>query len=238
MKLSELYLNFLFPKYCIGCRKIGSYFCLNCSSDIIHSIKPPICPVCTKPAVGGVVHPYCKTKYSLDGFIGVFHYERIIRKAVKAIKFRRQSAVIDALTNLTIETLKNNEYGYNTSLLEYVKKHNPVLIPIPLHSARKRKRWFNQSELIANNLAKTFSLTVNPGLLIRTKQTKPQAQLTRKDRFQNVKGVFTLFSDNRLPNTDILIIDDVWTTGATLREAASVFRRNGAKTVWGLTIAR
>ena len=134
---------------------------------------------------------------------------------------------------------------------------NCILVPIPLHPSRYRSRGFNQAEVIASALSKRLDIPVNTTLLIRTEKTTPQVEMKDRDkRLANMKDVFSLRSNLTMKqlastrfdarraqrgewnNLAIILVDDVFTTGATLRSAASVLKHNGAKFVWGITIAQ
>jgi ComF family protein len=117
---------------------------------------------------------------------------------------------------------------------------NFVVIPLPLHKNRKRIRGFNQAELIAVGFISAVSssrLILEPNLLVRTKNTKPQVELSGEERRQNIVGAFAVSDPNVVKNKTILLVDDVKTTGATLEEAARVLKEAGAKRVWAMTAA-
>lgn len=232
-------LSFLFPRRCLGCGKFGSYVCPDCISSIAKLIRTdPICPVCVKGAVGGATHPYCQTRYTLDGLTTVFRYTGLIVRAVRLLKYQRVTDLSDELSQLLFNTIYTNRQFLFFNL--FMREKKPVIIPIPLHWMRKRQRWFNQAEVLSEKLAILFNSTLESGLLIRTKAVKPQAELKREDRLKNVKGIFSINPNFQFSNSNasFLLFDDVWTTGSTIREAASVLKRAGAKTVWALTIAR
>ncbi|MBI4130222.1 ComF family protein [Candidatus Roizmanbacteria bacterium] len=205
---------------------------------MIHIIEVAICPVCTRSSIGGATHPGCRNKYTLDGLTSIFRYSGGIQRAIKHLKYRRMTDVISSLVNLTIAQLQNEKERYRY-FYTFIQNEKPPIIPIPLHWWRERGRWFNQSELIGQEIAERLQLEFKPDILIRPKFKTPQAGLTRKDRLTNIKGSFTINSNEKLRMTSaILLVDDVWTTGATLREAANILKRAGVKRVWGFTVAR
>ena len=107
---------------------------------------------------------------------------------------------------------------------------------MPLHKKRQRLRGFNQSEQLARAISKNFNLEINHNL-IRIKHKKAQAKLHEKNRWENIKNCFS-YQGKNLNNKNILLIDDVATTGATLNECAKVLKENNAKEVWGLVVAK
>ena len=234
------FLDIFFPKRCLGCGKWGAYICHSCKK--IMPLLPYLkCPVCEKPAIDGVTHPKCKTKYSMDGLISFFRYDGIVKKAIKQIKYRYVSSITDDLVfyNALIHT-------------SYIPYRKSIIVPIPLHSSRYRERGFNQAESIANALGRKFCIPVQNDVLIRRKKTIPQVEMKDKEmRLANMKDVFAMknnFAIQRLARRNlseggfhdsvILLVDDVFTTGATLRSATTVLKHAGVKFVWGITVAQ
>jgi len=117
---------------------------------------------------------------------------------------------------------------------------NIIVVPIPLHISRQNFRGFNQGDSIAKYIAKQLDVKVVRNVLIRKKKTVPQVDMvSRSERLENMKGVFEVVHTHQLAHdVVVLLIDDVFTTGATMRSAASVLKKHGVKTVWGLTIAQ
>lgn len=226
-------LDLLFPKRCVGCRRIGAYFCPRCSLHIrTIEFSETICPVCEKSAIGGRTHPRCRKRYTIDGLTSFFHYDGIIRKAIKAIKYRYVSDMIREFMSL-IPSYWIDE------IRKHIKK-DEVVIPVPLHPGRFRERGFNQAEIIGRLLASELDANTNSSVLIRHRFTHPQVEMTdRKTRLKNMEGVFALKGNmNILSGKYIILVDDVFTTGATLRSAARVLKHAGVRSVWGVTIAR
>lgn len=231
----EPVLNFLFPKKCVGCNRTGSYFCPNCIKDIKQSDL--VCPFCERSALGGITHPVCTRKYGLNGlwFLGTYHNP--LRKALQKLKYKWITELAEILVDLTIEYWVIKQ----PLLLDKLKKDRGegwVVVPVPLHWTRKNWRGFNQAELIAKLFSQKMGLNYADAL-IRTKNTKPQVGKDSYLRKQNIKGAFSINPHNpSLITHNILLIDDVWTTGSTLKECCYVLKREGAKSVWALTLAR
>ena len=224
-------LDLLFPRRCVGCGKFSSYFCADCTKTIKRSIL--LCPVCEKPAIDGITHPRCHTRYSLDGLISFFKYEGIIRQAIKTLKYR-------FVTDLSEEFVELIPAELFSQLTMQQLNNETILIPIPLHPSRLRFRGFNQAEVLGKLLANRLNIPIRIDILKRVKKTIPQVEVKdRKKRLANMEGVFTFnnLTIQQLNNNSILLFDDVFTTGATLRSAANVLKRTGAKTVWGITLA-
>ena len=203
--------------------------CGNC----IQKIKKvmPICAYCEKASIDGMTHAKCKRKLGLDGLISVWKYQGIARKALLGLKYKFATAITEELTGHITKNIKENDFAFPKDL---------VLIPVPLHRFRKNWRGFNQVEEIGKLLCEKMGWNYDGDLLIRSKYKTPQTELKGKQRKTNVRGVFTLNPKSYLLPTkcQILLFDDVYTTGSTIKEAAKVLKRAGVKKVWGLTITK
>ena len=157
----------------------------------------------------------------------IFAYSGIIEAAIKALKYQFLTDIKAELNEIMAPALTGAE------LTDFINL-KPSVQPVPLYWRRENWRGFNQAKIIAQIVADKFQLSLSD-YLIRVKETKPQAELKRRERLKNVKGIFKI--KNR-PNGPVLVVDDVWSTGATLREAIKVLKKAGVKRVWGLTLAR
>ncbi|MCK4588461.1 ComF family protein [Candidatus Woesebacteria bacterium] len=190
-----------------------------------------ICPECKIHSFRGKTHKLCKKPHGLDGAFSVWQYKRVIRKAILGLKYRFVPEIAKELAKAFVSEIKKRPLQLN----------KPILVPVPLHPRRKRWRGFNQSEEIGKILAQNMKWEFRSDLLIRKKSTQPQTELKRSQRKHNVKGVFVLnpkYQSLITSHRALVIFDDVWTTGSTIKEAARVLKRKGAKSVWGLTISR
>ncbi len=231
-------LDFIFPKRCVNCGKIGKYFCSKCISRIKY-VDKQICPVCSYPAIDGITHPRCKTRYSLDGLTSIFRYDGVVRSAVKSIKYRFVSDLSEEFISL-IPSSYFQLITYNTSTILSVNSQLTILIPIPLHISRFHFRGFNQAEVLGRIFSQRLHIPIKADILKRIRKTIPQVEMKdREKRLKNMDGVFAVnnLSMKKWSNTTILLFDDVYTTGATLRSAANVLKRAGVKKVWGITLA-
>ncbi len=220
-------LDLLFPKRCLGCGKIEKYFCIGCVGKIrVIEERETICPLCERPAIHGATHPRCKTDDCIDGLTSFFHYEGIIQKAVKALKYRFVSDVANEFISLIPQ-------------LSLPLSEDSVIVPIPLHSSRLRFRGFNQAKELGKFFTKRFSISLCSTILVRTKASKPQVEMKDKnERLDNLKNAFSIHNSAFPMPHSVVLFDDVFTTGATMRAAATVLKRAGATFVWGITMAR
>lgn len=228
-------LDLLFPKKCVGCKKEGEYFCRNCIGDIKQTDL--VCPRCERLAVGGQTHPVCRRKYGLDGLWSLGIYQDPLRSAIQQLKYKGVKELAEILVNITLEYWAK----YQPFILDQIKKDQGLgwaVVPVPLYWWRTNDRGFNQSSLIGQILSKKLGLDYCDGLK-RIRFTKSQVKLKGKQRKENIFGAFEITPDCKLsPVTCVLLIDDVWTTGSTLRECCYVLKRAGAKKVWAITLAR
>jgi len=219
-------LDFIFPKKCTGCEKFGEYFCRDCHNKI-EFVEKPVCPVCQRQAVEGKTHPGCKTRYTPDGLVVACRYKDPIKKAISKVKYRW---VYD-IEKVLVDLLASRIYKFDLP-------QKLILVPVPLHKKRKNWRGFNQAEILAKELAKKFDVEYS-GLLFRNRETKTQVGLDKKARKKNVKGAFFVQEkvNQSVRGKNIMLIDDVYTSGATISECAKVLKKSGAKSVWGMVIA-
>jgi len=123
-------------------------------------------------------------------------------------------------------------------LKKFLNTERPLVVPIPLYWHKENIRGFNQASLFGEKLSLKFNLLFSDKILVRKKNVPSQTKLTQKEREENVKGIFSVSPNIHNSLFNILLVDDVWTTGATLKEATRVLKEGGVKRVWGLTIAR
>ncbi len=226
LKLGEKALDFLFPQYCVGCGKEGSFICGSCLQSQ-PLITPPICPLCGRPQTSGILCSGCVSwKAEIDGIRSPFRFESVIQQAVYQLKYRNLRSIATMLAGFLNDFMKTNPIDGN------------VLVPVPLHKSRVRERGYNQSYLLAKELAKLSGLPVIRNSLVKHTKSLPQARSANvEERKKNVSGVFSVH-DRRLKGKEVILVDDVSTSGATLDACAAVLKETGAVSVWGLTLAR
>lgn len=227
-------MDLLFPKRCVGCGKLDSYFCKECIANIKQGDL--VCPRCERAALGGQTHPVCRRKFGLDGLWSLGIYQDPLRAAIQKLKYKWVKNLAEVVIDILIEYWAK----FEPFLLDEIKKDHGkgwVIVPVPLFWWRRNDRGFNQSELLGQILSKKLGLDYCEALK-RIRYTRSQTKLKVQQRRKNVKDAFALSPDYQLPATNCLLIDDVWTTGATLRECCYVLKRAGAKKVWALTLAR
>ena len=224
-KLKGIALDLLFPQWCVGCGKAGDFLCDTCRRSLPR-IMPPICPRCGKPQPSGILCPGCVGwQTEIDGLRSPFQFDGVIRQAIHQLKYRNLRALVVPLAKLLMDYLITNPMP------------GEVLVPVPLHQKRLRERGYNQSRLLARELGKFITLPVVDDCLIRQRHASPQARTSSvEERRSNVANAFTC-RNHRLQDKQVLLIDDVATSGATLDACASALKAAGASSVWGLVLA-
>lgn len=218
------FLDLLFPKRCVSCGKIGSYICKDCFSKIEY-IEKPVCSVCQRQAIGGKTHPGCRNRYSLDGLVVACRYQGAVKSAIGKVKYKWVYDIGEILTDLLV-----------SNLWRFDLPSEIILVPIPLHAKREKWRGFNQARILATALAQKFGQPYCEALF-RTKETKSQVGLKKQDRLENIKEAFDLVKSVDVGGKNFVIVDDVFTSGATMAEAGRVLKKAGAKNVWAMAVA-
>ncbi len=224
-KLKGMALDLLFPQWCVGCGKEGSFLCCSCSQSLPR-IAPPLCPRCGKPQPGGILCPGCVGwQTEIAGIRSPFRFDGVIRQAIHQLKYRNLRALVVPLARLLRDYIITNPVP------------GDVLVAVPLHQKRLRERGYNQSYLLARELGKLVGLPVVDDCLVRQRHASPQARTSGvKERRSNVTNAFTC-RNHELRDKKVLLIDDVTTSGATLDACASALKTAGTVSVWGLSLA-
>lgn len=231
LDLKEAVLDFVLPPVCILC---GSHLsrqekivCRGCW-DSLAVLPSPFCPGCKSSlAKGDLSCRICFSKSNLCAVRSMGVFDGHFQKLVHGFKYQHKMSLGKRLGRALGEKLFQDE----------VAARFDCVVPVPLHSARKRERGFNQSEILAQQISEATDLPLLKKVLKRIRNTKDQTKLTPEERIENVKGAFALKDQEIIKQKKIILVDDVMTTGATLGECAAVLTKAGAKRVMGATIA-
>jgi ComF family protein len=226
-QIAQNITNLLFPTLCVGCKTHGQLICDQCFLKISF-LYSQNCPVCRQPTIAGRTHVSCATPWGLDGLVSLTYFRGPIRPLIHQLKYRGVTILQTSISQLT------------QTYQQYEDLHLPpsIIIPIPLHKKSQNARGFNQAEIIADSLSSTTGYPQINDLLIRVKQTTSQTTLAKKDRQKNMRNAFQLKPGQQVKDASFILVDDVFTTGATLREAAKTLKRHGAKYVYAFTLAQ
>jgi len=229
-------LDIFYPPRCQICRRFTpAPLCPHCLGQIT-LIQPPVCHHCGVPLDPLAKGPdkCLECLHSLSSPItwarSAGLYEGPLRQAILAFKFLGRRALTVPLADLLVGLLKNGLHGVHAAF--------DLACPVPLHPQRQKERGFNQSELIARYFCQQTGIRLETGLLQRTRPTIPQVMLPPGQRARNVRGAFSLSPQASAKGARILLIDDLYTTGSTLKECARVLRKGAAAEVYVITLAR
>jgi len=227
-------LETIFPRFCVGCDKEGKYICEKCMLFI--SEAGFVCPACQIASYSGKIHKKCKRPKELNGLISIWDYDGIIREVIHSIKYGKFFHILEELMERIILLIEKDEtrFSYFLNFLTYEKTY---ITFVPIYKLKEKERGFNQSEILAGYVSKIVGKKpIN--LLQKTKDTKSQTGLEKKERFLNIKDAFSFNLQKNILIEKVLIVDDVWTSGATMKECCRILKENGVKEVWGFTLAK
>ena len=201
---------------------------------IIDLIFPKSCLACGRGQnyiCGSCLEKVPKIGWHGTNTFSVWKYAGVIRKAVISLKYKYSTEIAKEIATHAVKRLKSSN----------LEVKDAVLVPIPLYWKRQNLRGFNQSVEIGKLIAKEMNWRFVSDLLLKKKQTKSQVELKGGERMKNLKGVFEVnpaYDPKEIKNKTLIIFDDVYTTGSTLKEAVEILKTNRLKQTYGLTIAR
>lgn len=224
--------DLMFPEFkCFACgreaKDLDYHLCDNCKESLPF-IKGVVCFKCGYPVIDGNDYcDYCRSRnYDFDEARAVFEYDASTRGTILGIKYSNQKYLAKIFARLMLDVL--NEWNVKPD----------ILVPVPITDSRRKERGYNQAELIANELANLTGLPVITKIVSRKNDSKIQKGLSMKDRFENMKGAFEVDRRYILKFKKVLIIDDVFTTGATVSELSRTIRKTGPDRVYVLTVGK
>jgi ComF family protein len=232
-------LNLIYPPHCLGCgsslhRGSDIHLCEGCGRAVAY-VQNPRCPRC-----GAGLGPYgkafekgctyCETlPLRFDAAFSAVYFNGVVRELIHHFKYERKEYLAKYLTTFIAKALDAGSP---------FTEDPDCVIPVPLYWRREMQRGFNQSKLLAQHTGRHLKIEVLPKCLSRVRDTPPQTSLNPTQREANVKGAFQARSPVKFKDKNILLVDDVLTTGLTASECARVLKRAGARKVYVLTIAR
>lgn len=200
--------------------------------QLLDLIFPPRCEVCRNGAKAAICQPcFQKIKFMKPhlGIHSASSYEGVLREAIHRFKFNKKRRLAEPLGILLV--------NYLSHIPGFQPKEIDAIVPVPLHPHRFRQRGFNQAELLGTALTHYFGVPVKPALA-RIRNTKAQFDLPREERFSNISGAFKVIDPQAVYNQRLLLLDDIYTTGATISECVKTLHTAGARRIEVVTLSR
>ena len=226
----------LFPLSCLACakglpRRQQVSYCAACRQDI-RMLQEPFCITCAKPfpQAAGKSHlcSHClRNDWHFKQARAVVQYRPPVSEAVKMFKYRGTMHGLATFAALSRQYLKNQPLA-----------QPDLLIPVPLHTKRLRQRGFNQALILCRKIFPDWKDKIDPHILDRQSWTRPQTGLSGAERRRNVRNAFMVSNPAKIKNKTVLLVDDVFTTGATVNECARILVKSKAAQVDVFTFAR
>lgn len=205
-------LNFMFPKKCLECGKQGEhYICSSCFNLI---------------KVNSRIFEIKNKNYNYFAYMDI--YTDKLRKQMLKFKFSGKAYYAEYF----IDVLSKNK-----QVLKFLKNFD-VIIPVPMHKNKRELRGYNQTELLAKWLSKKINVIYDFNVLYKKAENKTQSLLSKQERLENVCKVFEVKNNNKISNKNIILLDDIFTTGATVEICSKILKLFGASTICVLTIAK
>lgn len=240
--MREALASLVFPAPCRLCEReldTGSRipFCRACFEALARPLPEPLCTRCGRPvdavAAGGGLLPFecrlCRSGvYGFDLARSFGAYTRLLSRAVILLKYEKVVPLGPWFARLLAGVIQRQPQDFGAD----------VVVPVPLDQGRLRERGYNQAELIARPLAQLLGIPFRSYLLVRNRPRPNQLRLTRRERWETVRGAYATHQTAQVDNLRVLLVDDVFTTGATLDSCSRVLKAAGAARVVGVTVAR
>jgi len=230
--------DLIYPNCCLACKnridpaEARDLVCLRCWEKIEKNL-PPFCASCGRrmdkaSRAKNICSSCLKFRFHFDRAFSPCAYTGTIKQLIHEFKYCGKDYLGEPLGSLMNKFIK--DYRLPIEYLDFI-------IPVPLHKIRTREREFNQAQLLSDQIAKEFNKKVLPDVLLRSRPTRTQTELTFEERRKNVERSFTVRDAELIKDTNLLLIDDVLTTGATSSEAARALKDSGARIVFVMTLA-
>lgn len=218
-------LDWVFPPTCAGCGRWGERLCSDCLLQI-EVLPADLCPKCSQPSPQRRICDSClNDPPPWQACRSWAAYRGPLRKAIRRLKYKNDLGLCEPLSQHLVQLIHEQAWPVDS------------IIPVPLNPHRRRMRGYNQSTFLAYALALQTGMPYLPGALVRTKNTRSQVGLFAEERHRNLDAAFLAKAD-LVSGRNVLLLDDVMTTGATLRNAARALLQGGASQVFALTLAR
>lgn len=224
-------VELLFPRRCPVCENItdppGNLICLSCVSKL-SPVRQPTCRKCGKELFREQAE-YCfdcsRRKRSFESGAALLNYNEAAKKSMAAIKYRNKREFLDFYAEAMA-------YRFRPIIKNW---YPDVLIPVPVHPSRRRKRGFNQAEELARRLSRILDIPIENRLLVRRRKTAPQRELNPQQRLANLQQAFAVNPGRPVPQR-VVLVDDIYTTGSTMEVCSRVLKAAGVREIHFLVI--
>lgn len=230
MKIYNLFLDLIAPKKCYSCKKEWHFICQNCFDNEIDFNS--VCYVCKWKTKNYEVHEICKSGIYYDKVIILKHYKsKLISKLIKDAKFYNKKNLLEEISHYLYEKFIINE--------KMIRLEDYMIISTPSHFLRRLKRWYNTSDILCKHFLKLSFIDYKKDVIFKTKNTRQQSKLTRKNRLLNLQDCFKINKKyiDKIVDKNIIIIDDVISTWTTLNEISKILKQNKVKKIIWIIIA-
>ena len=230
MNILQTFVGLFFPKICLSCdeRLLDSeqYLCLNCSNSL--KFLEDFCPICGAPKADCECKVCQTNKFLFDKAHSVFMFNKVVQNMIHEFKYNEITRIAKFFGKLS---------------QEYIEKFEPFdhidyIVPVPLHKVKKRSRGFNQAEYITREISKNMNWKHLPNLIKRKRFTETQTKLNKEQRRENVSLAFKINPKYNIRGKNILLVDDVFTTGSTVNSITAALKEKQVNKVYVFTIAR
>ncbi|KGG79974.1 phosphoribosyltransferase [Caloranaerobacter azorensis H53214] len=234
--LFDAFLELIYPEkgICFICEEYDEtvderHICKKCFDELIF-IKGNTCTICGKPLEIGYLPDRCpdciKFKRYFEKVISPLEYTGLVKKVIYKYKYGRKAYMYKALGAILVQAFEESDI-----------KDIDIIVPVPLHKSKIAYRGFNQSELLCRYISRKLNIPLDTKNFKRIKNTKLQNELNRIERVRNVRDAFKVVDSYVFKNKNVLLVDDIYTTGATVNECSKTLLKSGANKVYVLTLA-
>lgn len=230
MNFIKTFIDLLFPKTCFFCenslKENDQFLCSECEKKLIFLRE--ICHVCGAPNSGEKCRVCETNNFQFEKARSIFLFDEIVQKLIHEFKYNEMTRI--------------SKY-FGKFVYEYLNTFQPfdkvdLVVPVPLHKVRKRERGFNQADLLAKEISGNMHWNYVPTLIKRKRFTQTQTKLKKVQRKENVSKAFSVNNKIDIKGKNILLIDDVFTTGATTNSIAEILKENNVGKIYVLTVGR
>ena len=230
MNILQTFIGLFFPKTCLSCDKRllenEQFICSNCNNSL--KFLENICIICGAPKTTRECKVCRTNEFQFDKARSVFMFNKVVQNMIHEFKYNEMTQIAKFMG------MKAQEYIERFQPFDHID----YIVPVPLHKVKKRSRGFNQAEYLAREISKNLNWKHLPKLIKRKKFTETQTKLNKDQRKKNVSLAFAINTKYDIKGKNILLVDDVFTTGATANSITIALKEKQVNKVYVLTIAR